>query len=447
MDTILLFPKCRLCQFLLGLCLCLSLLVGQALAAQLELTLTPEQLRTPGVYQVGDDNLVSVGMGRIATSVGVARADRLAGEQALRHAKGQLARHLYKNEMGGPGKYSVSIGGARIVHREKHDGRIYIALLANPTQVALIPHNPLEDFQEVRIAPIVEELLTRAPNIADGGATVFDVADGWAGLGVGYAALPEKFDTESIDKSRIVARTAAHEALTAFIFGMRVNTLSTQQELYATGHGHETFNKWIKNSIREEVSGMLHSAQVAGEWVTTDHHIGVAVLIAQPAIDIALDFDSGEVMAQGSEEPAGYKEHLLYKSDIALEWQSNLWLRPWVLSGGVTLCSHKGRLYTLAVESAQLKGNAAYDKIQLPTILDAKARSLITRYLIGFSTKSVASNAEEQYTDLSKEVVVESLNKISREGVAGVVAGIQRLGSWYSEDEKTLFQAFIVPLP
>ena len=430
--------------FLTTLSICLGMFVWYLpAAATVQTRLTPEELRTPGIYSVENGTLVSVAAGRVATSLGTARAERLAGEQALRNARYQLALHLYKDQLSGPMQYSVKVDGARIIFREKHGNSVFVALRADPAQVFLVPRSPLENFHEVTIAPVVDTLLTRAPIIADGGGTVFDVDGGWVGLGVGYAALPDKQDTDSLRKARTVARMAAVEALTNFIFGMQVDVNSEHHEIYASGPGGDLFKEWAKNSIREEIVGTLKNAQTAGEWFTDDAHIGVAIIIARPSLDIAFE----ESTEATTDDPGTSDTPLLYKSDIPEIWQRNIAARPWVKTGGVTICKHEGALYALAVENGKLQGNAAYDRMQLPTLIDTKARAAITGYLVGFSGNYLTQSEEIRRTDLTGEEVTESLNKISSGGVTGIVSGIQRLGSWYSEDEKNLFQAFIVPLP
>lgn len=424
---------------------CLGMVMWFSPAAANAADLTPEELRTPGVYAVENGGLVSVASGRISTTLGKARAERLAQEQALRNARQQLALHLYKDKLSGPEKFSVSISGARIINQNNDGNAIFVALLADPARVSLVPRSPLEDFNEVNAAPIVGELLTRMATIADGGGMVFDVDGGWVGLGVGYAALPEPATPEALRKAKTIARVAAAEALTGFIYGVQVDTWSEEHSIFAESPAGAVFKEWSQDKTREEIAGFLNGAQTAGEWFTDDNHVGVAVLVGQPPLDLAAEFEDAALVQD--ETGGSADEPLLYKSDITVDWQRILLARPWILAGGTSLCKHEGTLYAIVVESGVLKGNAAYDRMQLPTMLDAKARNQLTRYLLGFSSKTVTQSEESRFADLQGEDVTQSLNTVSREGAVGVVSGIKRMGSWYSEDEKTLFQAFAVPLP
>jgi len=51
-----------------------------------------------------------------------------------------------------------------------------------------------------------------------------------------------------------------------------------------------------------------------------------------------------------------------------------------------------------------------------------------------------------QGTD-EKETLRDSLRKLTKESVLGVVQGMRKVGSWQSEDRRILRQAYIIPLP
>ncbi len=414
--------------FLPLLCLC----------ACTSMALASEPFTTVGIYPAENGALVSVASGRITTALESARAQRLAREQALRKARYQLAKHVHNDSMQSAGKYSVQMQGGAVIHESVQGNLFFVALQALPQEVTLVPLSPLEDFQEVNVAPLVDELLTKMPLLAEGGANVFTMSTGWVALGVGYAALPEEaphlLKETHIREAATVARVAAAKELTAFIHGIQVSTQDEQKEHYSAGQDSETFKQWIRSSTREEVEGALNGAQWAGQWTTSDGHVAVALVVARPALDLGFAAQEGTAM-------------VLHKSDITPEWQEIIASRPWIMEGGVSLCTHEGALYALAVESGTLQNNPAFDRMQLPTLIDTKARSQITRFLVGLSSHSVTTDEEIQRTNLDKTEVSKHVSTLSREGVSGVVTQIQRLGSWYSKDEKKLFQAFIVPLP
>ncbi len=417
----------------MGLCLVLS-----PYAPYVALGASPALAKMPalGVHPAENGALLSVASGRISTAFEGVRAQRLAREQAVRKARYQLAKHIYKDKMSSPGTYSVQVEGARVVQEERQGTMYVVALLAHPQMVQLVARSPLEAFQEVTVAPLVDTLLTKTPVLADGGAQIFDVDAGWAGLGVGYAALPDVPQEADIKKARTIARAAAVKELTSFIFGVQFASNVEQKELHAQENGAEMFQQWIKNSTREDIDGMLKGAQLAGQWVTTDHHVGVAVVVAQPALDLAMDL-----------EDEGAAKATLHKSDITEAWQKTILARPWIHEGGVSLCKHEGKMYVLAVESGKLQNNPTFDRMQLPIILDAKARNQITAFLTGLSTRAVTTSEEVQRTQLDTTEVSQHVQTLSRQGVSGVVTRIERIGSWYSKDDKTVYQAFVVALP
>jgi len=315
--------------------------------------------------------------------------------------------------------------------------RVFVALLAEAKAVSLVPLSPLADSYDVRVAPLVEQLLEQNPMLADGGGGIFPQEQGWVAMGVGFAALPVATDANAEREARVVAAVNARKALTEAIFGFGISTQEHYQEIVAEGPGGAIFREWAKTSTRETVQGLFQGAEQAGEWKTDDGPLGVAVLVCWPPVRMK----SAEAV----------NADRLPRFNMEEEWQSAFLQRPWMIDGGAGLHVHKGTSYLLVVENAPLKGDPVADRMQTPLLIDTKARNAATRYISGVQSDSLTIASEERTLTVlgseEKATLQNSLRQLSRESALGVVQGMRKVGSWHSEDGKTLFQAYIIPLP
>ena len=395
----------------------------------------PAKLETPGVYPLSQNRLLAVGAGRVTTQLREDRALRLAGLLAENDAKAHLTRHLFSDTLRKEPqrRFSVNISGGQLVSQTRAGDKAFVAILAEAQAVSLAPLSPLADCYDVRVAPLVEELLDQNPMLADGGGGIFPQEQGWVALGVGFAALDSNTDREA----RIIAVGNARKALSEAIFGLSISKQEQYEEITAEGPGGNLLREWAKTSTKETVQGLLQGAEQAGEWKTDDEHLGVAVLVGRPPIVLA----GGETV--NTDKLPGFS--------LEEEWREAFLQRPWMIDGGAGLHVHKGISYLLVVEGAPLKGDPLADRTQTPLLIDVKGRNAAAKYLSGVNSDSLTVETEErsltvQGTD-EKETLRDSLRKLTKESVLGVVQGMRKVGSWQSEDRRILRQAYIIPLP
>jgi len=397
------------------------------------------KLETPGVYPLSQNRLLAVGAGRVSTKLREDRALRHAGMLAENDAKRYLAQYLYADTLKreAPRRYSVNIAGAVRVSQKNQAGQVIVALLVESPAVKLVPLPPLADCFDVRVAPLVEQLLEKNPMLAEGGGGIFPREEGWVALGVGFAALSADAEREA----RIVAVANARKALTEAVFGISISTQEKYEEIVAEGPGGALLREWAKTSTKETAQGLFQGAEQAGEWKTDDGHLGVAVVVGRPPVLLA----SGEA---ASAEAVNTDK--LPNFSLEEEWQEAFLERPWMIDGGAGLQAHQGASYLLVVEGAPLKGDPTADRMQTPLLIDTKARNAAAKYLSGVQSDSLTVETEERSLTVQgaeeKAILRESLRKLTKESVLGVVQGMRKVGSWQSEDNKTLFQAYIIPL-
>jgi len=402
----------------------------------------PAKLETPGVYPLSQGRLLAVGVGRVTTQLREDRALRLAGMLAENDAKAHLARHLFADTLQKEShrRFSVNISGGMRVSQIQVGDKVFVALLvAEAKAVSLTPLSPLAGSYDVQVAPLVEQLLEQNPMLADGGGGVFPKEQGWVAMGVGFAALPASSDAKAEREVRIVAAVNARKALTEAIFGFDISTQEQHQEIVAEGPGGVLLREWAKTATRETVQGLFRGAEQAGEWKTDDAHLGVAVLVGWPPIRL----ESAEVEAVNADKLPNFT--------MEEEWQSAFLQRPWMIGGGSGLHVHEGASYLLVVENAPLKGDPVADRMQTPLLIDTKARTAATRYISGVQSNSLTVAVEETTLTVQgaeeKATLQNSLRQLTKESALGVVRGMRKVGSWHSEDNSTLFQAYIIPLP
>jgi hypothetical protein len=424
------------------ICLLFSISVGPARAAPPDWLLTeledPAKLETPGVYPLSQNRVLAVGAGRVTTQLRADRALRLAGNLAENDAKAQLARHLFADSLKKEPnrRFSVTITGGQRVAQKQVGDKVLVALLAETPTVSLIPLSPLASSFDVRVAPLVEELLEQNHMLAEGGGGIFPREPGWVALGIGFAAIPPGEEAGAERETRLVAAVNARKALTEAIFGFAITTEDKFEEITAEGPGGAIFREWAKTTTRETITGLFQGAEQAGEWKTDDGHLGVAVLVGHPPLNL----EGGQTVDAGK----------LPKFNLEEEWQEAFLKRPWMIIGGAGLHVHKGVSYLLVVESALLKGDPMADRMETPLLIDTKARNAAAKYLAGVRSDSLIVETEEStLTARGAEetaTLQNSLKKLTKENVLGVVRGMRKVGSWHSEDNASLAQAYIIPL-
>ena len=427
--------------FLLSSCLLAAVVTAEAavpdwLTRELQ---DPAKLRTPGVYPLSQNRLLAVGVGRVSKQLREDRARRLAAILSENDAKAHLARHLFGDAMRKEPnrRFTVNIVGAMKVSEVNAGDKVIVAILTETRAVTLAPLSPLADCYDVRVAPLVERLLEQDPMLAEGGGAIFPQGQGWVAMGVGFAALSARPDAEAERRARIVAAANARKELTEAIFGSSVSNQERYQEIVFAGPGGDKLREWVKTTKKEEVRGFFQGAEQAGVWQTDDEHVGVAVLIAAPPIRLA----SEEVVNVDKLPNFGMEE----------EWEKAFLQRPWMIGGGAGLAVHEGAAYLLVVESAPLQGDPRQDKTQTPVLIETKASSAVNRYLAGVQSDSLTVDTEERSLSAlgteEKATLRNSLRQVIREGGLGAVQGMRQVGSWRSEDNRVLFQAYVVPLP
>jgi hypothetical protein len=399
----------------------------------------PAKLETAGVYPLSQNRLLAVGAGRVTTQLREDRALRLAAILAENDAKTQLARHLFADTLQkeSPRRFSVNISNGVRVSQKTAGDKVFVGILAEAKAVSLVPLSPLADYYDVRTAPLVEQLLEQNPMLTEGGGGIFPQDQGWVAMGVGLAALPAALDANAERETRIVAAVNARKALTEAIFGSTFSSQEQYQEIVAEGAGGALLRDWAKTTTKETVQGLFQSAEQAGEWKTDDAHLAVAVLVGVPPIRL----ESAESVDAAT----------LSRFNMEEEWQSAFLQRPWMIDGGAGLHVQNENSYLLVVDNALLKGDPVTDRMQTPLLIDVKARNAAAKYLSGVRSDSLTVETEEQTITVrgaeEKAALQSSLRKLTQENVLGVVQGMRKVGSWQTEDNATLFQAYIIPLP
>ena len=405
----------------------------------------PAVLDTPGVYVLSGGRLLVVGTGRITGQLRQDRAERLASLLAENDAKERLAIHLFSDaiQKQAPRRFTVRLAGAETAFRHPSPvarGQMLVGLVLSPEKAQLIPVPPLEGCYDVIVAPLVEELLALDPPLIDGGGRIFPREQGWVALGVGFAALPEMTDPKGERDARIIARVAAREALTETFFGSRIKTDERAVEVIAQGPGGDRLREWMKNTVQEDISGVIAGAEVAGEWKTADGHLGVAILVGRSRVPLAT-FAADSSTRPAAQPPPGFT--------MEDAWQQAFLQRPLLLRGGAGLHEQSGQVVLLIAASAPLQGNPALDATQMPLLAEVKARNQAARYLAGVTSSSTVVETEEQLLEGAEATpaIKSSLHKLAGESVQGVVQGMRNIGSWQSQEGTAIFYGYIVPLP
>lgn len=407
----------------------------------------PASLHTPGVYPLSHGRVLAVGAGRISSKLREDTAQRLARSMAERDAKARLARALFDKQIQAeaPRQFTVQLHGAQPVFAEPSSvtaGTMVAGLVVPRENVTLVPM-PLQMAREVRVAPVVEQILASDPVLEDGGGRVFPQEQGFIALGVGFAALPEAPSAKAEQATRTVATLAARAALTEAVFGVEVLAEQKTIDIVAQGPEGIVLRQWAKSKSKEEVAGAFKAAQQAGEWKTDDGHLAVVVLVAHPPVPLE---------GQSAIENAAHDKQSAFLSlpAIAVEdaWQEAFAARPWLWGGGANLYEAQGKVFLLVVAAAPLQGNSTQDATTTPLVAETKARAAAVRYLSGITLEASTLEVEEsllQGVEMTESMQT-SLRKLVGESTQGVVQGLRKVGTWKSIDGKLLYYAAVVPL-
>lgn len=405
-------------------------------AEELPQGVSESMLRTPGVYPLADGSVLAVGRGEVSEAVGKdigpARAAQLARLRAEADARLRAARHLRPEAFKEESRWSVRVRGARTLRQQTLPGNpsaLIAAVLLRPGEVSLLPPGPLGDCYDVRIAPVVEKLLEEQPRLVRGGGAVFPLGEGWGAIGVGYAPLGG-----NDARAGTAARAAALEAIGEAVFGSVLRSRDEQAEIVAQGPGGDRLREWARSTVLGEMRGVLNAAQTAGEWKTDTGLVGVVVVASRPPLVLG-------------EAEAGRVLHRLRMDE---GWEKPFRQKDWILDGGAALyLPAEAAPCLLIVERSRLSGNPAKDRMQLPLLLETRARSAATKYLHGLTTESRMLDTQEgEFDTAGKDAprLKSAFEHIVKEGALGVVSGLRKVGEWQSEDGGFLHHAFVVPL-
>ncbi len=285
-----------------------------------------------------------------------------------------------------------------------------------------------EGFQDLQIAPIARKLLEKEPHLLYGGAKIFDMDNGWLGIGVGIVDLPQ--NTFEISNTRKIATAKATEALIQTFSGSKIYTEMRSSERYDTVK--EKYEQKQVSSTTEEIKGTMPQIQTVGSW-KTDKGLAIVVLTGTQILSQA------DLTIQG-------KKIELYNANIERGWQEVILQAPWVLEGGVTLCKYEGKINLLVVESTKTSSDASYNAIQLPVLMDTKARKAVVAFLKGVDTHHRNTSEIITKTSLNDMELTETMKTISRLNSSGFVINIKNIGKWLSSDKKRTYFAYAVPL-
>lgn len=395
---------------------------------------------TPGVHALGDGRLLVVGEGRVSSTLGEARALRLARSLAESDARRRLAAHLFPGE---GEAVALEVSGQETVsekHRDGASGRVFLGLVVDPTKVRRVRRTAAMVFAEcrrLRLHPQVMEEMAALPTLLDGGGHIFESPDGWLAVGVGFAEVKTPGDSASERDARKIARVNAAKELSEVIFGAWMQVMEADGSEYAeTGAGGH-FLDWSIKHTRETVSGEFVNMEEAGSWLTDDGELAMVATLSDPRL--AWDVSDGTLAA-----PA------VADIEMGAEWQEVFYRRPQWWQGGSGVAAVQGRTVAVAVGAAKLKGDPAYDRIQAPMAAEMDARRNFLKYFNGFSTTTVTDDVEavrEAFSDAGESTeVLDILRKTSAERAKGAVRTMEKVGVWKSEDGKILYAAFMLDL-
>ena len=396
---------------------------------------------TPGVHTLRDSPLVLlVGEGKVAGSLGEARAKRLAHDMAEHDAIRRLAAFLYPGEQG----VLLEMSGQQAVTTfiNTKTNKLYLGITVDPAKVKRIERTAAMVFSSCRnlqLHPLVMEEMAALPTLLDGGGHIFESPDGWMAVGVGFADIKTPGDSASERDARKIARVNATKELSEVIFGAWMEVMEADGSAFAETGAGGNFLEWSVKHNRESVTGEFVNLEIAGSWSTDDDEMAVVAVLSEPRLSW-----EGVVRNTAAEPPD------VADVDMPEEWEEVFSLRPQWWKGGTGVAAPGGKPMAVAIGAARLRNDPAYDRIQAPMAAELDARRNFLKYFAGFTSATVTTDTEsirETFSDAGVAARVENiLQKTARENSKGAVRVMNRVGGWKSGDKKLLYAAYAIDL-
>lgn len=437
----------RVLLFLLGVFVCVGGWAGDiqpiALPSQwlLERVGNESVFVTPGVHMLRDSPLLLVvGEGRVSGSLGEARAKRLAHTMAEHDGLRRLAAFLYPGEQG----VAVEMSGQQTVatFANTKTNRLYVGVTVDPASVKRVERTAAMVFsgcRNLQLHPLVMDEMAALPTLLDGGGHIFESADGWLAVGVGFADITTPGDSAPERDARKIARVNATKELSEVIFGAWMEVMEADGTAYAETGAGGNFLDWSVKNTRESVTGAFTNMEVAGSWSTDDNEMAVVAVMSDPR----LSWDG--VARNLTAEPPDVSE-----VDMPPEWEEVFAFRPHWWRGGSGVAAPDGKAMAVAVGAARLRNDPAYDRIQAPQAAELDARRNFLKYFAGFTSTTVTSDIEsiqQTFSDAGEATRVEDiLKKTAQENSKGAVRVMKKVAGWKSGDGKLLYAAYVIDL-
>ena len=397
-------------------------------------------LSKPGVYTLNSGDVIGVGQGKISSAMRESQAVRHAMDSAERDAKQKIAKHLFPEQFKKYSSVSITMSHSRRVFEDSDGQNAYVAILVNAGDVSVFPQVAAEVILDSRNISLDQAYLSflEDPLLQIGGGRVYAYKDGWLAIGVGLAPLIGSGSVAERDALRL-AKLEAGKVLAESIFGSYVESLENTAQEQIERDGLIRMREWTSRRTRESIEGELRKASEIGYWLTNDDHVAVAMAISSVPLSVTA-ISNGSTSNVIPEYPDW---------EVEPPWEYVLLDNPRLLKGGVILYPEGTDMYAVAVGTAKLSGNVNNDRINAPRVAEMDARRQIIKYLVGFSVKGKTEAREEIELVMSENgfessKVIESLSKMGQEKASGMVRGMQKTGSWKSEDRSLLFQVHIV---
>ena len=399
-------------------------------------------LSQPGVYTFDDGDLIGVGQGKIPSSMRNSQAIRYAMDSAEQESKQRIAKHLFPDQFKKYSSLSITMTQSRRVYEDNNGQNAYVAILVNAKDVSVSPQVASEVILDSHTVNLDQAFLSylEDPMLQIGGGKIYAYKDGWIAIGVGLVPLIGKDSVAERDALRL-AKIEAGKALAESIFGSYFESFEDASVEQIEQDGIVRIREWSSKRTRESIEGELRKAVEIGYWFTDDSHVAVAMAVS--SLPLSVNIASPAI---NSNAIPNYPDW-----EVASPWEFVILDNPRLLKGGVILYPEGTDVYVVAVGTAKLSGNSENDRINAPRVAEMDARRQIVKYLIGFSVKGKIDARDEIEIVMSENGfessrVIESLNKIGQEKASGLVRGMQKSGSWKSEDGKLLFQVHTVKI-
>jgi hypothetical protein len=420
-----------------------ALLLLQLSVFAREMSISPNWLTKPGIYELPDGSLLGVGQGKIPSSMRETRAETYSLDRAEWDAKERIARYLFPDIFKKRKTVHIGLKHVRRVSEKHIEDNSYVGIVVKPQDVTALPIPDTSVILEAEKVDVVPEMLLylEDPLLQLGGGRIFARDEGWIALGVGLASLSGKGSLAEREALKL-ARVEANRALAETIFGSNMKILEREIDTALEKDGLVQFKKWSSTQTEETVSGQLRQAVEVGSWQTKDGYLASVMAVGFPALNLP-------DQAARVEAPVTVPDYPDW--EVEARWEYVLLNYPRLLHGGAIIFPESDSLWIIGVGAAKLRGDPAYDRINAPRMAEMDARKNILKYLDGFSVKGVSKAVEELENiirDNGAEYlnVQESLERIARENSVGISRNVNQVGSWKSEDRAILFCLFTIKL-